>query len=607
MNNVKSSEIFSIENGSKYLTILHLVVTSLTISDAIHLRILVMQLLYFQKQVIPERQQLSRIVIHLLTDTKTSYAFKIFITSWGVRNFKLITYRIYKGPSELITETEMLTHVYNLRHTLIKNIHEFDKKVILVPPSVSFKQNPYTIWNRLPSNKTVVLNNEGHLIYLLQLDDFNKQRFITFKHWLKFILDEKIHIRISNLYSFPDFSNLTENEHHLIDPYFWKRRLNINQSNKKVNNQTNSKNKCSIFTKIAEKSYTTHLYYFERNEFIYPETKLDFNENRRRFLDAILECSTKKSCDQLSKPLLKLSFKITMVTVFTADRFSIFERLVSQWHSRLTAVFYGSVSEILALPNIIRNSTVLMGDAGKYVTFHVVYRDTCGHLENVTEEYIPINYLRNIGLNETSTPYVFYNDVDLIPIPNLPQILEKHLIREAKKLDLLHLRRQALVVPALEAMTILDEWFPNNKFEASWMMEHFLPTITGYKDLHGWKAGHRPTDYKKWQSATKPYEVSYRDRWEPYVVLATTSAPLYNLKFVERVYDKVHYALGLQTKGFNFLVLHNAFISEYMTYFIILSENLDVYGFSVERVKLIQSKYNHLLRAHFVTDMKIVN
>ena len=32
---------------------------------------------------------------------------------------------------------------------------------------------------------------------------------------------------------------------------------------------------------------------------------------------------------------------------------------------------------------------------------------------------MPLNYLRNVGINTSSTSYTFYNDVDLVPSPNM--------------------------------------------------------------------------------------------------------------------------------------------------------------------------------------------
>ena len=36
---------------------------------------------------------------------------------------------------------------------------------------------------------------------------------------------------------------------------------------------------------------------------------------------------------------------------------------------------------------------------------------------------MPINKLRNIAINNTLTPFIFYVDVDFVPHPNLHQLL----------------------------------------------------------------------------------------------------------------------------------------------------------------------------------------
>ena len=45
----------------------------------------------------------------------------------------------------------------------------------------------------------------------------------------------------------------------------------------------------------------------------------------------------------------------------------------------------------------------------------------------VVQAYYPVNYLRNVALNNTITKYVFTNDVDFMPSRSLRQTLEHQL------------------------------------------------------------------------------------------------------------------------------------------------------------------------------------
>ena len=45
----------------------------------------------------------------------------------------------------------------------------------------------------------------------------------------------------------------------------------------------------------------------------------------------------------------------------------------------------------------------------------------------VAQAYNPINYLRNIAINNSRTPYTFYVDVDLVPNPGLYDSLRRRL------------------------------------------------------------------------------------------------------------------------------------------------------------------------------------
>jgi len=68
------------------------------------------------------------------------------------------------------------------------------------------------------------------------------------------------------------------------------------------------------------------------------------------------------------------------------------------------------------------------------------------------QSYNPINYLRNVAINNSRTAYTFYVDVDLVPGPHLYDSL-------CRRLEPMQHSRQriALVVPAFEAFDDLPQ------------------------------------------------------------------------------------------------------------------------------------------------------
>lgn len=64
----------------------------------------------------------------------------------------------------------------------------------------------------------------------------------------------------------------------------------------------------------------------------------------------------------------------------------------------------------------IENSEILQDRLN--VAYHVVFRDG---------ENYPINILRNVGLANVNTPYVFLADIDFLPMHMLYGVLKTHL------------------------------------------------------------------------------------------------------------------------------------------------------------------------------------
>lgn len=82
--------------------------------------------------------------------------------------------------------------------------------------------------------------------------------------------------------------------------------------------------------------------------------------------------------------------------------------------------------------NFIENSELLQDRHN--IAYHAVFKDGvlviffCDSSANLTlQEYHPINILRNIGLRNVDTPYVFLADIDFLPMRGLYSVLRSHL------------------------------------------------------------------------------------------------------------------------------------------------------------------------------------
>lgn len=113
------------------------------------------------------------------------------------------------------------------------------------------------------------------------------------------------------------------------------------------------------------------------------------------------------------------------------------------------------------------------------------------------KEYHPINILRNVGLRNINTPYVFLADIDFLPMYGLYNNLRSYIS------IFRHMEKKALIIPAFETQRYRSR-FPRSKNELVQMLDNKSIFIFRY-DV--WASGHAPTNYIKWKTAKEPYKV----------------------------------------------------------------------------------------------------
>ena len=231
-------------------------------------------------------------------------------------------------------------------------------------------------------------------------------------------------------------------------------------------------------------------------------------------------------------------FDVTLVAQLSADRLMMLERLCQHWDGPISISFYGSDSDVQDVLKFHSNSPILQ-DCNARLGLHVVYK---------SGQFYPINYLRNVALDNIQTPYVFLSDIDFLPMNGLNLYL-----KEAIKV--LGADKRAFIVPAFETLLYRFK-FPANKNELLRMLKSGSIFTFRY---HVWKAGHAPTNYDHWKNATIPYRVSWSHDYEPYIIVKSDTLR-YDERFVGFGWNKVSYIMELDAMGYEFVVLPDPFI-----------------------------------------------
>ncbi|XP_076311862.1 xylosyl- and glucuronyltransferase LARGE2s-like isoform X2 [Tachypleus tridentatus] len=229
---------------------------------------------------------------------------------------------------------------------------------------------------------------------------------------------------------------------------------------------------------------------------------------------------------------------VTLVAQLSMDRLQMVEALCKHWEGPISLALYMSDSEVQQFLGYTLSSEILR--VRKNVGYHIVYRDG---------PFYPINLLRNVALQQVTTPFVFLTDVDFLPMFGLYEYLKKSVISMG-----LETFKKALIVPAFETQRYRLS-FPKSKAELLSMLD--MGTLFTFR-YHVWTRGHAPTNYAKWRTATTPYRVLWEPDFEPYVVVRR-NVPDYDRKFVGFGWNKVSHVMELHAQGFEFIVLPNAF------------------------------------------------
>lgn len=159
------------------------------------------------------------------------------------------------------------------------------------------------------------------------------------------------------------------------------------------------------------------------------------------------------------------------------------------------------------------------------------------------KDEFPINRLRNIALQYTTTDFVCVVDVDTFPISPafvaFPRIIE---------------REPELLPPNRKRCLVLANWIA-----AEWE-QHTLPSIHELKAkyLKTWfpycEASQSPISFRRWLYENKSFFVSFQPNFEPYCIMRTREFISFDERFRGYGFNKVSWAFEANLRGVEFLV-----------------------------------------------------
>ena len=235
--------------------------------------------------------------------------------------------------------------------------------------------------------------------------------------------------------------------------------------------------------------------------------------------------------------LSKGEHDVTLVSQLSMDRLQMLEPLCQYWDGPMSISVYALDIETQTLLKYFYGCTCLR--QRNNVAIHVVYTDG---------RFYPVNYLRNIALDNTRTQYIFLSDIDFLPMPELYSYLQ-----EAAKV--LGAPKRALIVPAFETYSYKLQ-IPPNKTTVLKMLTN--RTLTPFR-YHIWPKGHAPTNFNHWTTVSRPYKVDWAPDFEPYVLLSKPF-PRYDSRFTGFGWNKVSHIMELHYASYEFVVLPEPFI-----------------------------------------------
>lgn len=527
---------------------------------------------------------------HFLSDTTAQVILNYLFETWNVPDVKISFYHADKVKEDIEwIHNKHYSGIYGLlKLVLPKTLPTSLEKVIVLDTDVSFATDIAELWkmfsflNGLKVLGLVENQSDWYLgkiwknhipwpalgrgfntgVILMNLHVLREMNWMEM--WKKIAVKELETMQYTQLAD-QDIFNAVLKEH----PYFvyhlpcqWNVQLSDNSKSDKCYNQLeepkiihwNSPKKFKVENKHVDYFRNLHLAFVEydgnllRRELFGCEKSDDANPTGAPEEVSEDECYEFRREQSLvhRTHLFYLDYKyqpeeydVTLVTQLSIDRLQMLELLSNCWEGPISLALYVSDAEAQQFLKYAQDSEILT--KRKNIGYHIVYKDG---------QFYPVNYLRNVALNQSQTSHMFLSDIDFLPMPGL----YNHLKSVVSRIDM-EKESKALVIPAFESQRYRLE-FPTTKADLLKKLDK-EEIFTFRYDV--WPQGHLPTNYTKWRSTTAMYTVKWERDYEPYIVVKK-GIPLFDQRFVGFGWNKVSHAILLDLLEYKFVVLPDAFI-----------------------------------------------
>lgn len=254
-------------------------------------------------------------------------------------------------------------------------------------------------------------------------------------------------------------------------------------------------------------------------------------------------------------PHRPLARDVTYVTHLSYSRIANLQRVLDAWRLPDTAhagpvvvvFFAGSVQDTQAILSYVRSDL----QQPRQLTY-TIYSNPSNDLSSY-----PVNVLRNIGLGHVSTELCVLADGDMVPDRHLYAALSTRKYDEALSAAL---NKVALVLPIFNLSATAAGAIPPIPDNKPALLAALRSGEAQIKLDHPRRPHHSLTDYPRWQTDTRDYDIRYRFWYDPYLIISPRTAPFFDPRFVYYGFDKVTYMWLLHLLGFRFRVLSDHFL-----------------------------------------------
>ncbi|KAG9285400.1 hypothetical protein G9A89_010875 [Geosiphon pyriformis] len=239
---------------------------------------------------------------------------------------------------------------------------------------------------------------------------------------------------------------------------------------------------------------------------------------------------------------------ITITTLITADRFTVFNRLVNRYQGPISVTIHvidepETREDLLKDLHILYNSNPLMK---KFVDVHLI-------MDKFERQF---NMWRNIAKFFARTNYIMMLDVDFFLCTNFREkILNNEVIME--KLRALN---TALVVPAFEYVNLEEGKDPTTFPSTKQVLLQEVQSGRLNMFHSSWVRGHGATNYSKYYETQELFKVTkYQYHYEPYVIFPQKT-PWCDERFIGYGANKAACLFEIYISGVDYWVLPDDYL-----------------------------------------------